>query len=140
VSENATKVDVTFYDNYVPSIQAGAYTLTVTQTVKADTPKVKSPPEPPVSQTFVVRGPRFGLVPSDIHRAFPPPTSAGVYVDFLPMIVFNKRALPWERPVRFAVSHPESCPWMALLVFSQDELQVPQPAQGLAEPSPPPNS
>ena len=30
MSQNATKVDVTFYDNYVPSIKDGAYTLTVT--------------------------------------------------------------------------------------------------------------
>jgi hypothetical protein len=139
VNADAAKVEVTFYDSYVPSIKDGVYTLTVTQSLASDNPKVQSPPEPPVSQTFIVRGPRFGLVPSDIHRAFPPPTSTGVYVDFLPMIVFNKRALPWECRMRFSVPHPEAYPWMALLVFSQDELQVPRSDHGFAE-APPPNS
>jgi hypothetical protein len=132
---DTVKVDVTFYDSYVPSVKDGEYTLTVTQALTSDNPNVKSPPEPPVSQTFFIRGPRFSVDPADIHRMFPPPTSTGIWAEFLPMIVFNKRSLPWERRMQFAVPDPEEYPWLALLVFTQDELQMPQ-----GEPPPPPNS
>jgi len=37
--------------------------------------------------------------------------------------------------MQFAVPDPEEYPWLALLVFTQDELQMPQ-----GEPPPPPNS
>ncbi len=119
------KVDVTFYDNYVPSLKDGEYTLTVTQALTSDNPKVQSPPQPPVSQTFILRGPRFVLDPADVHSVFPPPASTGVWADFLPMIVFNKRSLPWERPLHSSVADPDLYPYLALLVFSQDELRLP---------------
>ena len=148
MSDTPTKVDVTFYDSFVPSLKAGEYTLTVTQSLTVDTdqtnkdggnPNVQSPPQPPVSQEFIVRGPRFSIDPADIHRTFPPQSSTGVYDEYLPLLVLNKRALPWEREMTFKVPNVDLYPWMALLVFTQDELLTPQPETG-PPPTPPPNS
>jgi hypothetical protein len=132
---STVSVDVTFYDSFVPAIGNGEYTLTVAQTLTSDYPKVPSQPQQAVSQKFIVRGPSFGLDPADVHQVFPPSTSTGVWVDFLPMIVFNKRALPWERRMRFAVPNSEQYPWLALLVFSQDELPDSLEANSQANPT-----
>lgn len=152
-------VRVTFYDNYIPSLPAGQYTLTVSQALTVNTaqtqndggnPNVTTPPQSPVSQTFMVRGPRFRLDPSDVHQVFPAANASGVYEEYLPMVVLNKRALPWERILNLC--HQEShnpppdllaaqfYPWVALLLFADGELLVPQPPTGNAPPPPPPNS
>lgn len=152
-------VQVTFYDNYIPSLQAGQYTLTVSQALTVNTaqtqedggnPNVTTPPQAPVSQKFIVRGPRFTLDPADVHQVFPAANASGVYDQYLPMIVCNKRSLPWERLLNLTQqeSHspppdllaPRFYPWVALLIFADGELLVPQPPTGNAPPPPPPNS
>src|ERR1041384_3019364 len=89
-----TDVQVTFYDNYIPSLPAGQYTVTVSQSLTVNTtqtekdggnPNVTTPPQPPVSQTFIVRGPRFTLDPADGHQVFPSPHAPGVFDQYLPM-------------------------------------------------------
>jgi hypothetical protein len=119
-------VRVTFYDDFVPSLRAAQYTVTVSQTLTVDTvqtaadagdPTVQSPPQAPFSQTLIVSAPRFVLDPADVHRVFPPGNGTGMYHEFMPMIVLNKRALPWERKMG-----TDKTPWMALLVFGDDEL------------------
>ncbi len=143
-------VDITFYDNFVPSLHAGEYTITVSQKLMVDTARtqqdggnaasVPSQPQPPASQKFLVRGPRFIIDPADVHRVFPPASGTGAYDQYVPMIVFNKRMLPWERELRLPdVQNVKLYPWMALLVFAEGELLVPQPATGNAT-SPQPGS
>jgi hypothetical protein len=146
-NDNSTTpdVNVTFYDNFVPSLKAAQYTITVSQTLVVDTTQtshdggnanIPSQPQAPVSQTLIVRGPRFVIDPADVHRAFPPPNATGRYDDYLPMIVLNKRSLPWEREINLSVSDAQTYPWMALLLFSGDELLTPQPTAGSATPTP----
>ena|GEM_PF-575637 len=154
-----TDVQVNFYDNYMPSLPAGQYTVTVSQSLTVNTtqtrqdggnPNVTTPPQPPVAQTFIVRGPRFILDPADVHQVFPPSNASGVYDQYLPMIVFDKRALPWERVLNLSQQEnhsppsdllaPQFYPWVALLLFADGELLVPQPPSGDAPPPPPPNS
>jgi hypothetical protein len=137
MTDTTVNAEITFYDSYVPSIGNGEYTITVTQRLTSDNSRVRSEPQPPLSQKFIVRGPTFGLNPADIHLVFPPPEGTGIWTDFLPMIVFNKRALPWERRMQFSVPAPERYPWLALLVFSQDELETPESGQGLGDPRSP---
>ncbi len=133
--------DITFYDNFVPSLRAGRYTIRVSQELvvdKAQTNKdggnadIPSHPITDATQQFIVRGPRFVLDPADIHRVFPPRNGAGVYHEYLPMVVLNKRALPWERELTLpaSIKEPANYPWIALLVFTDDELPAPvgQPA------------
>ena len=149
---------VTFYDNFIPSLKDGEYTITVSQSLVVDTvqtqkdggnPNVTTPPQADLSQKFIVRGPRFTLDPRDIHRVFPSQNNTGLYDEYLPMVVFNKRALPWERELNLSQSQiqtlpsgyqdPGLYPWIALLVFSDDELIIPQPSTGPA-PNPPDGS
>lgn len=128
------KIDVTFYDNFVPALKAGEYTVTASQALTVDPTQtqkdggdasIPSAPHPDVPQTFIVRGPRFALDPADIHRVFPPDNGVGAYEEYLPMIVFNKRALPWERELLLNVADKDTYPWVALLLFTDDELLTP---------------
>jgi hypothetical protein len=144
MSRQATPIkDLTFYDNYVPSLKAGEYEISVSQTLTVDTAKTEQsggntgiPPHPdpidPVAQTFLVNGPRFVIPQADIQRVFPPRHGAGRYHEYLPMIVLNKRALLWERQLTFPdslhIQDPYKYPWMALLVFTDDELPGPRRA------------
>lgn len=222
---SASDAQVTFYDNYVPSLKDGQYTVTIAQTLLADqaqtqqdggsaipsalvgttaadlsgtassivlaapgssmalvagaalaltTPAgqsavvivaaaasqganqiaieahdfaadfpagsslLQSPQLAPAAQTFIVRGPRFVLSPADVQQVFPPANAAGAYAQYLPMIVLNQPALPWERSLGSAGAG--QCPWLALLLLTPDELLVPAPPVGSAPPAPAPNS
>jgi len=135
MSNGNENIDVTFYDNFVPSLRAGEYTVTVSQVLTAAAGSaVPGAPQPPTTQKFIVRGPRFQIDPTDVHRVFPPPGATGLYDEFLPMIVLNKRALPWERRLELTPDDP-SCPWMALLLFSENELPSADPAGSLKNPT-----
>ena len=90
-------VNVTFYDAYAPTLSAGEYTLTVSQSLQTDAGESITPPPAPVTQRLLVRGPRFSLQAARVHRAFPPPDTAGDYASHLPMLVLKDCALPWER-------------------------------------------
>ncbi len=127
--------NVSFYDNFVPNLKAGEYTVHVSQalTSKPDS-DVPAEPQPPIQQKFIVRGPRFQLDPADIHRVFPPAGGTGSYDEYMPMIVLNKRALPWERELALTPEN-SACPWMALLVFSETDLPSPGPPGSLNNPT-----
>jgi hypothetical protein len=60
---------INFYDNYVPSLKDGQYTITLSQAVTA--PGVpSSPQQAPATQSFLVNGPRFSLPPADVNHVF----------------------------------------------------------------------
>lgn len=98
------------------------------------------------SQTrkFSIQGPRFTLEPQAIRAVFPPAGSLGEHSSVLPHISFNRSTLPWERfaiPLaqmesdalekraedrnetekRLADTPKLKTPWLALLLFDQDE-------------------
>ncbi|HEX8646581.1 MAG TPA: hypothetical protein VF715_06745 [Thermoleophilaceae bacterium] len=117
---------VAFYDNWAPPVKDGQYTVTVAQSLTADTTSVPSAPQAPVSQTFILRGPRFVIDPGDVQRAFPADSSTGVFDEFLPMVVLKGASLPWEREMDVTGEvAPALYPWVALLVFDASELLVP---------------
>jgi hypothetical protein len=134
---------VNFYDNYIPSLKDGQYTVTLSQALAVnaavtkqdggDPTQVPAQPQPPVSQTFIVNGPRFVLPPGDVTQLFPPAGSTGVYDQYLPQIVLNQQAVPWERNLELQPSQLPSgvsataIPWVALLTFAEGELPGPQP-------------
>lgn len=128
----ADPAQVTFYDSCVPPLGAGSYTITVSQALTVDVAQtqadggvtdIPSAPQPPVSQTVIVRGPRFAVDPADVHRRFPPDAGIGQYDQYLPLIVLNKRALPWEPAL--PPPHARPSPWLALMVFTDDQLLTP---------------
>ncbi len=114
--------DVRFFDNYVPTLEADQYTITVTQTLNS------SDTAHPLSQTFKatqrfsVIAPRFALPPEDVQSVFPPQNASGVFGQNLAHIVLNQRVLPWERLIDDA---PKGTPWMALLLLTEDEIIPP---------------
>jgi len=105
--------NVSFYDNFIPTLKAGEYTVHVSQalTPAAGSSEVPTEPQSPIAQKFIVRGPRFQLDPADVHRVFPPAGGTGVYDEYMPMIVLNKRALPWERELNLTTRNSACRGW-----------------------------
>lgn len=132
---------LTFYDNFVREPKDAEYTITVSQSLTAETAGTGGSPNagvtdpPDAKQRVILRGPRFSLDPSLVQRTFPADGSTGVFDDVLPMIVLTRASLPWERDVKPAGTPPDSSPypWMALLVLDADELLTP----GGGDPPPP---
>lgn len=137
----AFKETITFVESYQPPIKAGTYTLSVTQEIKGfeSVPDSKTKDKKPIYEKYTntrkvyVAGERFSIDPSDIVSVFPPDRNQGDHFNVLPHIVFSRRTLPWERkcgsdsPQR--PNTPKTTPWLALLVFHDDDLTPPiQPA------------
>lgn len=110
--------DIQFYDNYLPSLDAGTYRITVEQQI--DGIDTQGFFQTPIAQDFEVRGPQFALNPNDVHSMYPPVNGSGRYGEYLPYIVLSERVLPWEREL---IAGEREIPWMALLVLSDDEVQ-----------------
>ena len=123
--------EIEFFQHYLPMLEAGKYTVSVAQEVKLSAPK-------PVHETFInevtfaVVSNRFSLEPALIDSMFPPANARGEYFNVLPHIVLTRRTLPWERspldaPPQLSDDIQDVAPWLALLVFDQDD-----PAPALA--------
>ena len=99
---------ITFYDNHLPALTDGEYTLSVSQKVHIKGVMDKSTPPKEQDQTFssnpltlYVNGPRFHLAPSDFHTIFPHDGAKGDFEGVLPSISFARSTLLWERsPLR----------------------------------------
>ncbi|MBL4802117.1 MAG: hypothetical protein JKY45_09495, partial [Emcibacter sp.] len=115
--------EIQFFDNYIPVLHEGDYKITVTQKLKGAGGANGFDVDQSFTekQSFTIAGPRFSLDPVDIHREFPPPGHQGRFETVLPHMTLTKRALPWERNV----FSDAAIPWLALLVFSEDEILEP---------------
>ena len=109
-----------FVDNYQTRANAGTYTLSVQLTVPNALQAENTALQTPISDTIHlhVAGPRFSLPASAIHSVFPPENGIGEYNNVLPHVVLNRHTLPWER---LAAGKREEVPFLALLVFTEDE-------------------
>ncbi|WP_407510564.1 hypothetical protein [Elizabethkingia anophelis] len=105
---------VIFYENEIPDLQAGTYTLEATLEFDKLDEKVTS------QQKIVVESPQTGVNPSEIHAMLPAMNAVDHFEYILPSIVLNNPKLPWERKLNTDTS--AVTPWMALLVFTEDEL------------------
>jgi hypothetical protein len=130
---------IQFYDSYLPPLEAGKYTLTLTQTVATTG-------ETTVYQTFEqtqyihVAGPRFALDPTDVYSVYPGANAQQVSPWVLPNVLLSRPTLPWERLPVDASSPPDGAPesppgggqtpWLALLVFSEEDFPL-----GAADPA-----
>ncbi|KAF4966411.1 hypothetical protein FSARC_5920 [Fusarium sarcochroum] len=109
-----------------PNLLEGAYGIKIVKSVSAD----EHNPDDTTQKKFEVLVPRFEL-PSDAIYSVYPEQGREVTNDVLPHIVFTDRTLPWERienldaedhyPDHYDKNH---VPWLALLVFTPDELQL----------------
>ncbi|WP_047432806.1 hypothetical protein [Chryseobacterium indologenes] len=103
---------VIFYENEIPSLAAGTYTLKAALTL--------GPHETIDSgQQLVVNAPQVVIDPAEIHAMSPGMNEVDHFQYIIPSIVLNNPQLPWERKLKTKIS---SAPWMALLVFTEEEL------------------
>ncbi|MFJ3927649.1 hypothetical protein [Streptomyces sp. NPDC090022] len=119
------RFDIHFHDDHIAPAPAGLYELTLEHEVAGD--KVGSDKLPPVRQEFEIRAPQFTLDESFVHALHPAPAAVGSFERVLPHITFNRLILPWERTLDPAET---GFPWLALLLFAEEELPGDPKAQG----------
>ncbi len=139
-----------FYNNKIPALEDGRYKISVQQEL-AFTSGDPTTPRFAHEQQFLVHGTRFALDATALHAVYPPGGSLGDYENKLAHIVLTKPALPWERELHLSgdrkirAAGPRSsedrrrqAPWMALLLFEEDELLVdednPSPTRSTVRP------
>lgn len=111
------------YSFYLPSLSGGPHLITTTQTVT-----VPSSPTLTLTaaQPFTVVAPQYALPDGSIHSVYPP-QGHGDNVETLPHVVLTDPHLPWER-VASTVKEDDRdrnrVPWLAMLVFTQEELRI----------------
>jgi hypothetical protein len=115
--------DVRFFDNYIPALEADEYVLTVKQTVSSTDKSLDQNFK--ATQTLSVAAPRFAVPSADIHSRFPPPNTSGMFEQNFAHIVLNARVLPWERLIDETDASTRGTPWVALLLFTPDEIIPP---------------
>ncbi len=65
--------------------------------------------------SFRVTSRRFTMPAEDVYSVYPPKERSGRFGECFPHIVLQRDTIPWERRLE------GGCPWLALLVFSNDE-------------------
>lgn len=108
--------DIKFYDNYIPSLEAGNYFIEVDQVLTKDSAQINTD-KISAQQEFIVSAPQYALDSTQIVNQYPPPGSTGRYGEVLPHIVLKDPMLAWERDMSDAKT-----PWLALMVFQDAEL------------------
>ena len=126
--------DIQFFDNYMPPLIDGTYKITVQQEINEvvdpqhNTMLALAPPYV-TEQYFQVQGPQFTLDASQVYSVYPPPNALADYRGTMPHIVLNSRTLPWERTLDGMEPSANNQPWLALLLFDEDEIITGSPAQ-----------
>ncbi|NVB40585.1 hypothetical protein G6O69_22280 [Pseudenhygromyxa sp. WMMC2535] len=105
--------ELELYDNAVPDLSAGTYTINVNQQVHPDLTTTASMLSMAGSFQIEVTGPKDRLSPRDVLGVFPAAGSREASDLRVPHIALRRRTLPWEREV-FA---DKKIPWMALLLL-----------------------
>lgn len=111
-----------FHDHLVPALEAGHWKVRIDHSLETNGAALNvdgNGGEIPLftEQEFIVSAPQIDLPAGAVAAQFPPPGGTGNWRDVLPHIVFSEGNLPWERSMG-----RKNCPWMALLVFTDDEL------------------
>jgi hypothetical protein len=120
------------FDAAIPPLTAAAYRMTARAEVTVDGAQHNIEDR----QELIIEAPRFAFGPEDVAGVSPPPGAEGPFENVLPQVLLRRRTLPWERhldpanlipqPARPPGSPPDPGrpPWMALLVFREDECEV----------------
>ncbi|KAK7413167.1 hypothetical protein QQX98_007946 [Neonectria punicea] len=130
------------YSYFPPRLDGGQHTIEVKQTIVAsDATEQQGQLKPKeTKKPFLVRAPQFSL-PDDCVLSVNPAPGGVAAAETLPHVVFKDPHLPWERRINSGedadavAARRERMPWLALLVFSQAELQLePELLQGDGSP------
>ncbi|KAI5811788.1 hypothetical protein DFH27DRAFT_521172 [Peziza echinospora] len=116
------------YSFYTPSIPAGKFSITTEQivTVPNEGGTNYKPLKLTGTQVFTVVAPQYQLPAGVVHSKYPPNGHADL-AQTLPHMVFSDPHLPWMRVGSRREEKDQAfnrVPWLALLVFTQDELQL----------------
>ncbi|KAL8769555.1 MAG: hypothetical protein Q9209_004486 [Squamulea sp. 1 TL-2023] len=140
------------YNHSLPALLEGVYGIEAKQTIQTaneelhiynfdsatPTPALPGQDYPVALQKVTVQAPRFQLDPKVINSYYPP-DGFTEQARILPHIVFNDPHVPWERPLFQPAFHPSVSaidpfqrlstrpPWIALLVFDPEELELAKP-------------
>ena len=120
----------------VPGLQFRTYSIEAKQKINVN-PKDSNQAadaQPVTTQEFEVKGPRFALPENAIYSFYPPEGHSDT-TDVLPHVIFNDPEFPWERigsidaaqsgrPLGDRDWQRNRTPWLAVLVFTQDELSL----------------
>ena len=127
--------EVLIYDSHIPALTDGYYKIRVSQTFKVAVPGAAN--DKPYTVTapdfdFEVAGEQYAIDPQQVDSVFPPANANGDFTGILPNIILNRSTLPWEREIFLTdtgskdpipqTGPPPVKPWMALLLFTEDEL------------------
>ncbi|KAF3288814.1 hypothetical protein TWF970_005868 [Orbilia oligospora] len=135
--------EAAFRSYYLPSMEGGKHTIKVEQRISLagytppEKPKDTLPPYPgdkdkmrdavDVEQQFTVIAPHFKLIEERVDSVFPPPGHSAL-PKTLPHIVLKDYHFPWARNVAGCARQKDDdsnrIPWVALITFTADELQV----------------
>src|SRR5262249_32175308 len=107
-----------------PTLADGDYSITITQKVEIE--KHKDIDAFTATRHFTVAGERFELKPADVEAVFPPEGTLGDHSNVLPHIVLSRSTLPWERTVNGEHGRTNRVPWLALLLFDEDQKPKPE--------------
>ena len=116
---------------FQPGLTAGPYSINATQKIEV---KGYPPKEVPTEQSFTAWAPQFNLPTDAIYSKYPAESHAERAI-VLPHVVFSNEILPWQRIASWKTEElppekrPEDwnknkTPWLALMVFTQQELQL----------------
>ena len=113
------KGSINFISFDKPGISDGVYELSVSQGFAVGTDEIKAS-DTQKKLRIAALGPRFSLDPQMVVSRFPEDKSVGEYFTVLPHVVFKSSILPWERKI----ANDVDAPWIALLLFTKDEVTV----------------
>ncbi|TDD21757.1 hypothetical protein E1287_40365 [Actinomadura sp. KC06] len=130
---SGTERTLTFSDNLTPAVGPGTYTITVGHVLPDGFPLDGEPLPAAISQEFQVTGLRLHLGDGEVHGAYPVPGSNSPVHQLLPHIALERRVLPWETRLAWTADAQvnKRRPWMALLLFTKDEIVDDPEAAGL---------
>ncbi len=115
---------VHFKARHRPALPSDEYTVQVTHTITIPGVTSDTTFDSGILE-FGVFGPRYVLHDSDVESEFPPRGARGQFGEVLPHLILSRATLPWERSgAAFDVADGDRFPWLALLVFSDGEVQV----------------
>ncbi|KAF3909884.1 hypothetical protein ABW21_db0207136 [Orbilia brochopaga] len=129
--------EAAFRSYYLPSLEGGRHTIQVEQkvslansTLEADellTDADKTRNAVMVTQDFTVIAPHFKLIEERVDSVSPPPGHSAL-PKTLPHIVLKDFHFPWARNAATCARQKDDdsnrIPWVALITFTADELQV----------------
>ena len=115
------------YDRVVGPLPPGKYKLKIEQNIDISSNNGAESHSAESERVFAISGPRWSINPPDVHSVYPPrndddsPTES-----YVPFITLGRKTLPWERSIFSSQTQTSndihSYPWVALLVFTDEEL------------------